>query len=193
MATQNDTHDQGGGFWSCATLLLGLGFAGFALVAGSMLVYGGMSRPGKDSKPAAAPAAPAAASTSDVAVIEIKPDTTNPLAYNTKSFTVKSGQKVKLTFNNQSTLPQPHNLIVGKLGSKDRLIAAATAMMTNPNGMALGYIPESQVDIIIHTKLLNPGQSETLEFSAPAEKGEYPYLCSFPGHSLIMNGVMRVE
>ena len=124
--------------------------------------------------------------------ITIKPGTDNPLTYDIKNFTVKAGQKVKITFNTQSALPQPHNLILGKIGSKDRLIAAAAAMVTDPNGMAKGYIPESP-DIIIHTKLLNPGQSETLDFTAPAEKGDYPYLCSLPGHSILMNGVMKVD
>ena len=122
----------------------------------------------------------------------IKPGADNPLTYDVKQFIVKSGSKVRITFNNQSALPQPHNLIVGKMGSKDRLMAAFATMVTDPNGMAKGYIPES-ADIIAHTKLLNPGSSETIEFAAPAEKGDYPYICSFPGHGILMNGVMKVE
>ena len=58
--------------------------------------------------------------------------------------------------------------------------------------MAKNYIPESS-DILWHTKLVQPGQTETLEFVAPAEAGDYPYLCTFPGHWLLMQGVMKVE
>ena len=151
--------------------------------------------PAAAATPATATASPAPAASAPAAAtseIVIKPGTDNPLTYDIKSFTVKAGQQVKLTFNNQSAVPQPHNLILGKLGSKDRLIAAFTAMITDPNGMAKGYIPESP-DIIVHTKLLNPGQSETLNFTAPVDKGDYPYICSFPGHAILMNGVMKVQ
>jgi len=39
---------------------------------------------------------------------------------------------------------------------------------------------------------VNPGESFTLEFSAPEEPGDYPYVCTFPGHWRGMNGTMRV-
>ena len=148
----------------------------------------------------AAPAAPAAATATPAAVapatavaeITIKPDTANPLAYDTKEFKVKSGQKVKLTFNNSHpAVPQPHNIVIAKAGAKDKLLALAMQMATAPDGMAKGFIPESP-DILFHTKLLQPGTSETLEFTAPAA-GNYPYICTFPGHGVIMNGVMKVE
>ncbi len=149
--------------------------------------------------PAAAPtdkapsaAAPAAAPTGDVAVITVKPDIANPLAYDLKEFKVKAGQAVKLTFNNtHPAVPQMHNIVISVPGSKEKLMGLAMQMATSPDGMAKGYIPESP-DILFHTKLLQPNQSETIEFTAPAV-GDYPYLCTFPGHGAIMNGVMRVE
>ena len=140
---------------------------------------------------AAATAAPAAAA-SGVAEITIKPDVANPLAYDTKEFKVKAGQKVKLIFNNtHPAVPQPHNIVIAKPGTKDKLLGLAMAMAAAPDGMAKGFIPESP-DILFHTKLLQPNTSETLEFTAPAA-GEYPYLCTFPGHGIIMNGVMKVD
>jgi azurin len=140
---------------------------------------------------ATATAAPAAAA-SGVAEITIKPDVANPLAYDTKEFKVKAGQKVKLTFNNtHPAVPQPHNIVIAKPGTKDKLLGLAMAMAAAPDGMAKGFIPESP-DILFHTKLLQPNTSETLEFTAPAA-GEYPYLCTFPGHGIIMNGVMKVD
>ncbi len=30
-------------------------------------------------------------------------------------------------------------------------------------------------------------------FTAPKEPGEYPYVCTFPGHWRLMKGVMTVE
>ena len=58
-------------------------------------------------------------------------------------------------------------------------------------GEAKGFLPDSK-KILWATKLLLPGQSEKLSFTAPAEVGEYPFLCTFPGHWLVMNGVMEV-
>ena len=69
---------------------------------------------------------------------------------------------------------------------------AAMALAADPQGMAKGFIPESE-DILQHTNLIQPTQSETIEFAAPADPGEYPYLCTFPGHGVLMNGIMTVQ
>lgn len=202
-STPHDTAADHGNAWSVLAQLLAIGFALFAAVSGFAFIWYGAKislAHGPAPTSAAAVAGPATPTAppppTTVAVtngeITLKPGTDNPLTYDIKSFSVKAGQKLKVTFNNQSALPQPHNFILGKLGSKDRLMAAVMNMAADPNGFAKGYIPESP-DIIIHTKLLNAGQTETLDFTAPAEKGDYPYLCSFPGHALIMNGVMKVE
>lgn len=199
MDTQHlDNHENTGGIWPFITRLSGIVFGLFALVAGMAFINSGISnsRPAAaTSPPPSAPAAPMAATAAPAAAgnaIIIKPDAVNPMSYDTKSFPVKAGQPFKLTFNNDSAVPLQHNLVIGKIGTKDALMALATTMMTQPDALAKGYIPESP-DILFHTKLLNPKESETLDFTAPADKGDYPYLCTFPGHSLIMNGVMKVE
>lgn len=124
--------------------------------------------------------------------ITIKPDNANPLMYDTKTFTVKAGQKVKVTFENKSAVPQPHNFLVVKPGTLMKVGALANGMLSDPQAMTKNYIPESP-DILFHTKLIQPGQTESLEFTAPAEAGDYPYLCTFPGHWMLMQGTMKVE
>ena len=130
----------------------------------------------------------------DEKVVVLHPDTANPLSYDpsSKAFTVKAGQKVKLTMENKSVIPQPHNLLVLKPGTIQKVGALANAMLTDPNAMAKDYIPES-ADILYHTKLVQPGTAQTLEFTAPSEPGDYPYICTFPGHWLLMQGKMTVE
>ena len=55
------------------------------------------------------------------------------------------------------------------------------------------YIPASEkASIIAHTKLVGGGESDTIEFTAPA-KGTYTYVCSFPGHYALMKGSFIVE
>ena len=121
----------------------------------------------------------------------MKPDPASPFGYDQKSFTVKSGATVRLTFDNLAPIPQPHNWVLGKPGSKDKLIAASMAFATNPQAAAKGYVMDDP-DIITHTKLLQPTEKQTIEFVA-GPPGEYPYLFTFPGHALLMNGVMKVE
>jgi azurin len=199
-----------GSFWSIANIIIAVAVGGFALFWGGALMIGTIretagskevaSPPPAAAAPAAAEApAPAAAatpapaaSTAEVIEITLKPDTANPLAYDTKEFTVKAGATVKLTFNNvHPTVPQPHNIVIGSAGSKDKLMGLAMQMATAPDGMAKGFIPEAP-EILFHTKLLQPNETETIEFTAPAA-GDYPYLCTFPGHAVLMNGVMKVQ
>lgn len=140
--------------------------------------------------PAAAAAAPAPAATGPAQEVTIKPDPSNPLAYDLKAITVKAGQPVKLTFNNtHPTLPQPHNFVLGKAGvDKAKMLGIATAGMTQPDK---GFIPES-TDILAHTNLIQPNQSETIEFVVPAP-GDYNYICTFPGHGALMNGTLTAQ
>lgn len=205
-AHSSSSSESSGSIWNILNVIIAVAVGGFAFFWGSAFLVGGWMESagvGEETKaPVSAPAAPAAeavnsapaaaAPAAALAEITIKPDTANPLAYDTKEFKVKAGQKVKLTFNNtHPAVPQPHNIVIAKAGSKDKLLALAMQMATAPDGMAKGFIPESE-DILFHTKLLQPNTSETLEFTAPAA-GEYPYICTFPGHGAIMNGVMKVE
>ena len=60
-------------------------------------------------------------------------------------------------------------------------------------GPAKEYFPESKKDeVLAHTKLLGPGESETIYFTAPV-KGVYDYVCTFPGHFALMKGKMTVK
>ena len=124
--------------------------------------------------------------------VEIKPDAATGMKWDKIEFTVKAGAKVKLTLNNDSAIPLQHNLLILKPGTLQKVGMLANNMLTDPQAMAKGYIPESE-DILFATKLINPKESETIEFTAPTEPGEYPYTCTFPGHWMVMQGVMKVE
>lgn len=136
----------------------------------------------------------AAASAQDVAALELKPSANpaSPLSYDKAELTVKAGQKVKLTLNNAGgILPQPHNFVLMKPGTLDKVGALANAMLSDPKAMDKSYIPESP-DILTSMKLVQPGQTGSVEFTAPADAGDYPFACTFPGHWLLMRGVIKV-
>ncbi len=138
--------------------------------------------------PAAATAAPAAPA---VAVIELTAN--DSMKFSQTSFEVKAGQDVKLTFTNMGTMPKQamgHNVVILKKGvdAKEFANAAMTAAATD-------YVPADKADqIIAHTKLLGPKQSDEITFKAPTEPGEYTFLCTFPAHYLTgMHGTIVVK
>ncbi len=108
------------------------------------------------------------------------------LLFDTKKFTVRQGQKVTLTFRNND-IPD-HNLLIVKPGTADDVMMKALLM--GAEGLAKGYRPESD-NILFGTSMLKHGKEEVLEFTAP-EPGDYPYVCTFPGHGILMRGVMHV-
>jgi len=47
--------------------------------------------------------------------------------------------------------------------------------------------------VIASTKMLGPGETATVTFTAPAP-GVYDYICTFPGHALAgMRGTLTVK
>ena len=128
-----------------------------------------------------------------VAVIEIKPHPTIPLAYDKTELTAKAGTRISLTLNNaKSTIEQPHNFVLVKPGKVEAVGALATAMITDPKALEKNYIPEQSTDILAHCPLVPPGSTMTIEFVLPSEPGDYPFLCTFPGHWLQMRGTFHV-
>ncbi|MFP6878018.1 MAG: plastocyanin/azurin family copper-binding protein, partial [Roseibacillus sp.] len=98
-----------------------------------------------------------------------------------------------LTLKNIGTLPvqaMGHNLVILKPGTD--IPTFAMAGMTNQPG---GYLPKGgdfTKLIIAKIKVLGPKEEETIVFKAGAP-GDYPYICTFPGHFALMKGVMKVK
>lgn len=112
------------------------------------------------------------------------------LLFDVREFKVKAGAPVKLVFENPDVTP--HNLLIVQPGAADEVGMAGNEMAKLPDGMAKGFIPDSP-KILHKTKMLMQGDVETLRFQAPAAPGRYPYICTFPGHWLVMKGEMVVE
>jgi azurin len=111
------------------------------------------------------------------------------LKFDKDEFTVKAGTIVEIHFENIDFMP--HNLLVIKPGSLERVGVAADAMMSDPDAFEKNYVPELS-DVLFNTPVLEIEETFTLRFKVPAEPGDYPYVCTFPGHWRVMNGIMRV-
>lgn len=115
------------------------------------------------------------------------------IVFDVTAFEVKPGQKVSVTLTNKGTSPKAsmgHNFVLLNRNVTMAKFADAASMAA-----ATEYVPaEFKKDVIAATKLLGPGESETVTFNAPYIPGDYNYLCSFPGHyTQGAKGVMTVK
>ena len=113
------------------------------------------------------------------------------LLFTKDKLTVKTGQPVKLVFSNPDVTE--HNLLIlAKDTPIQEIGEAANLMAADPEAAKKDYIPDDK-RIMHATKMLKQAQRQTLRFIAPSEPGNYPYLCTFPGHWTIMKGVLVVK
>ena len=132
-----------------------------------------------------------AASTSSDGIVEVSISGNDLMQYDKKEIRVPAGSKVKLTLTHSGQLAKAamgHNFVLLKPETVLEDFATA-AMQASDND----YIPADALDgVIAHTKMVGGGESDTIEFDAPAA-GEYEFLCTFPGHFALMQGKFIVE
>lgn len=121
---------------------------------------------------------------------EIRLEAGKNLSYLTRSIAAKPGERIKLSFVNPDTVP--HNWVLVKPGSLNRIGDLVNKLVADPEAAYRSYVPNSP-DVLAYTDIVTPGGEFAIYFTAPSEPGRYPYLCSFPGHWMAMNGQLVVE
>lgn len=104
---------------------------------------------------------------------------------------VKAGRRVALTLVNKDP-SFPHNLVLVQPGRLQAVGEGSMKLAADPAGAARHYVIDDP-GILAFSPILQPGSQYTIYFDAPAEPGEYPYLCTFPGHWQVTRGVLVVE
>lgn len=121
--------------------------------------------------------------------------TDDQLRFDPDRFTVAPGERVALTLDHEGQMGvemMGHNVVILKAdedpGAFGEQVQAEGGSLDNE------YVPESMRDrVVAFTAMLGGGDSDTIEFEAPSEPGEHPFICSFPGHYAAMQGVMEVR
>ena len=112
------------------------------------------------------------------------------LRYDTPRLVVQAGKAYEIIFENPDVMP--HNLVVVEGGARQKV---GTAAMELPAGhtdrQGRAWVTEDK-EIVAATKMLEPGQTETLKLTAPRAEGSYEFLCTFPGHWVQMFGQIVV-
>jgi azurin len=135
----------------------------------------------------AAPGTTGAATNGDAREVVITP-VGNEMRFQQTEFSVRAGERIRLVMRNTATSPaMQHNVVI--VDSRDSINRVGQAALTA--GAARQYVPDDPA-VLAFTPMAAPGQTTEVVFTAPEQPGDYPYICTFPGHYTMMQGTMRV-
>lgn len=118
---------------------------------------------------------------------------TDAMRFSLTTFAVKPGESIRVVLRAVGTQPadrMSHNFVLLKSTAD-----IPTFIMMASIARDGGYLPKTlKSDVIAATGLVGAGESTSATFTAPVRPGEYPYVCSFPGHyNAGMRGKMIVR
>jgi azurin len=109
------------------------------------------------------------------------------LAFKPAELICPTGAHVELTFHHAgSRIQQKHDWVLLKPGTADAFMEAVLDA-----GAEHDWMPPDDPRVIAATPEIDPGESVTIEFTAPAP-GDYPFVCTYTGHGEVMRGVLHV-
>jgi azurin len=109
------------------------------------------------------------------------------MSFDQSELRVKEGTTIMLTLINEGKdASMQHNFV---------LIQNGTAAKVAAEGLRIGndhYFTPQIPEVLVSTGMVGPGQSDAITFPAPS-KGEYEFICTYPGHYTKMRGKFVVE
>ncbi|WZO97684.1 plastocyanin/azurin family copper-binding protein [Isosphaeraceae bacterium EP7] len=112
------------------------------------------------------------------------------LGYLPSTLTAKPGETLALTFINPDAVP--HNWALLKPGTLRAVGDLVNKIISDPDAASRQYIPKTD-DVLVYTDIVEPNERYRISFKAPETPGRYPFLCTFPGHWMVMNGELIVR
>lgn len=115
------------------------------------------------------------------------------MKFSVTNIDAKPGEKIRVVLTSVGTMPKmvmAHNWILLKKTADPQAFANAGALARDTGFIA----PAQKVNVIASTTLVGAGEKAEVTFTAPKVPGQYPYLCSFPGHYAAgMKGTLTVK
>jgi azurin len=152
-----------------------------ALAAGASLLFTGC---GKSAAPAAVAVAP-----DGVRTVAITAN--DAMKYDVTEIRARPGEKLHVKLTNTGRMPKQamgHNWVLLTPRDDAAVLALAGAAATKMPD----YLPDDRSAVLAHTKILGGGETDTIELTVPAAPGDYPFVCTFPGHAALMKGRLIV-
>jgi azurin len=145
---------------------------------------------GSDATVVAATGTSAPAAAHGARTVEISANDT--MKFNVTEITAQPGEKLLVVVKNTGRMPKQamaHNWVLLKPMTDSEVNAFGMAAASN----APSYLPADRSAILSASKMLGPNEVDRLEVTAPSQPGDYPFLCTFPGHFAIMKGKLIVK
>jgi azurin len=112
------------------------------------------------------------------------------MRYDTPRIVVEPGKPFEVVLENNDFMP--HNIVFVKPGTREKVAQAAERMKPeDDDGRGRAYVPKT-TDVYAASKLIEPGQRATITMTAPNEEGVYEYVCTYPGHWMVMWGQLVI-
>lgn len=114
-----------------------------------------------------------------VRLVEISGDDT--MKFSVTNITARRGERIRLRFVAKGKMPKiamAHNVVVLKAGT-DVEKFVASGLEHRPTDF---IAPEFASSVIAKTAMAGPGEMVEVTFTAPANAGSYPFVCTFAGH-----------
>jgi azurin len=112
------------------------------------------------------------------------------MRYDTPRIVVEPGKPFEVVLENNDFMP--HNIVFVKPGKREKVAQAAERMKPeDDDGRGRAYVPKT-TDVYAASKLLEAGQRATVSMTAPNEEGVYEYVCTYPGHWMVMWGQLII-
>ncbi len=116
------------------------------------------------------------------------------MRFTVERITAVTGQPLKIVFVNPDATD--HNWLLVKPGSLEEVGIAANNMAKDPKNANSDFIPSEKRQLILQASpMIGPTRNSriaVMRFTAPEEPGIYPYVCTFPGHWIVMKGELVV-
>ncbi len=115
------------------------------------------------------------------------------MQYNIKSVEVpKACSKFTMNLKHVGKMPKSamgHNIVLTTTADSN-----ATAADGMKAGAAADYVKPGDTRVIAHSKMVGGGESTSVDIDVSKLKAgtDYTYFCSFPGHSFIMRGALKL-
>lgn len=111
------------------------------------------------------------------------------LQFDQRTLHAKPGEWLQLTFKNPDVVP--HNWVLIRPGSLETVGGLVNQVVSDPDAYLYHYVPKSDA-VVCYTDIVESKSEFAITFQVPMEPGRYPYLCTFPGHWMVMNGELIV-
>lgn len=111
------------------------------------------------------------------------------MKYDLSELQVSPGDRVKVILKNEDQLP--HNLVVLSEPNCSMQVAMKAWELAE-RGMERNWIPDDP-RVLASTPMVDPGAEGAVFFQAPDRDAQMDFVCTFPGHAMLMKGSIRVS